>query len=773
MKAGAMAEIAIQESPWYPWERAGRAGSWAWNASTHEFFLWSRSRSLPHVPPRGQEPRPGTPGGGAGLPKVHPEDLQRYLERIERAVRSRIGWDFEYRCVLPDGTARDIQSIAHPLFDADSGLAEYLGMEVDVTERKRTEEALRESEARFRAFVDHAADAFFLHDNDDQGRILDVNRHACESLGYSREELVNQSAMMFDHWLTPAQLMRIGERVAAGEAFAFETRHTRKDGTDFPVEIRIRQFFHGGRHLGVSLARDITERKQAERNLSESHDLLRALVEGSPDPIFAKDLQGRYLMINSAGARLLGKSVEDVIGKDDASLLPPEAARAIRELDLRILVTGETESLEETVSGPGPRIFHSTKAPFRDRQGNVIGLVGISRDVSEMKRLEADLRQAQKMEAIGRLAGGVAHDFNNLLGVIIGYSELVFNRLATEDFNRGLLFEVQKAADRAAGLTRQLLAFSRKQVLQPRVLNLNPLVADLGAMLQRLIGEKIEVSRSLDRDLGMVQVDPGQFEQAVINLALNARDAMGGTGVLVIATRNARLDEGDMGRRPDARPGEYVVLTVSDDGHGMDEATKARIFEPFFTTKEAGKGTGLGLAMVYGFVKQSGGHVEVESEPGRGTTFRMFLPRTGLAATAPDPVPVDYRVSGGAETILLVEDEEVLRTMLRQVLQSHGYSVLEARDGQDGLWMAGQHQGPIHVLVTDLVMPRMGGRELADTLARQRPDLRILFTSGHTEDPVLQRGETPIGAAFVQKPFSPLALARKVRQLLDKDAPIR
>ncbi|MEO7425951.1 MAG: PAS domain S-box protein [Fibrobacteria bacterium] len=743
-----MADVAIQESPWYPWERAGRAGSWAWNASTREFFLWSRDPE-------------------SAMRQVHPEDLPRYLERIERAVRTRMGWDFEYRCVLADGSARDIQSIAHPLFDADNALVEYLGMEVDVTERKRTEEALRESEARFRAFVDHAADAFFLHDNDDLGRIVDVNRQACKVLGYAREELINQSAMLFDHWLTPAQLMRIAERVNAGEDFSFETRHTRKDGTDFPVEIRIRQFFHGGRHLGVSLARDITERKQTERALSESHDLLRALVEGSPDPIFAKDLQGRYLMINSAGARWLDKSVEEVIGKDDESLLPPEDARILRELDMRVLVTGQAESFEETVPGPNPRMFHSIKSPIRDRHGNVIGLVGISRDVTEMKRLETDLRQAQKMDAIGRLAGGVAHDFNNLLGVIIGYSELVFNRLQPDDFNRGLLFEIQKAADRAAGLTRQLLAFSRKQVLQPRVFSLNPLVADLGTMLQRLIGNEVEVTQILDPDLWMAQVDPGQFEQAVFNLAVNARDAMGRKGTLAIATRNVRLDERDTAGHPEARPGEYVMLSVSDNGNGMDEETKARIFEPFFTTKESGKGTGLGLAMVYGFVKQSGGHVEVDSEPGSGTTIRLFLPRSRLAETTMTQVLDDYRIPGGTETILLVEDEEALRTMLRQVLQSHGYTVLEARDGQDGLWMAGQYPGTIHVLVTDLVMPRMGGRELAENMVRQRPDLRILFTSGHTEDPGLQRGETPIGAAFVQKPFSPLALARKVRQLLD------
>jgi PAS domain S-box-containing protein len=472
-------------------------------------------------------------------------------------------------------------------------------------------------------------------------------------------------------------------------------------------------------------------------------------------------------MINSAGARFLGRSVEEVIGQDDGALLPPDDARSVREQDLRILVKGESETFEEAGGPAGARIFLSTKSPYRDSLGNVIGLVGISRDVTEMKRLEAEFRQAQKMEAVGRLAGGMAHDFNNLLSVIIGYSELIYGRLRPDDANRGLLYEVQKAGDRASRLTRQLLVFSRKQVLQPQVISLNPLLADLGRMLERLIGEDIEVAQALDPGLWMAQVDPGQLEQAVINLAVNARDAMGGSGRLVFGTRNARLDEVEAGKHPDARPGEYVVLSVSDTGHGMDEATKARIFEPFFTTKEAGKGTGLGLAMVYGFVKQSGGHVEVDSGPGRGTTFRLFLPRTELAETSPSLDEEDLRISGGDETILLVEDEEALRALVRQVLQSYGYTVLEARDGQDGLWMAGQYQGTIHALVTDVVMPRMGGRELAEQLIRKRPDLRVLFMSGHTGDPALRRGEAPMDAAFVQKPFSPLALARKIRQLLD------
>jgi PAS domain S-box-containing protein len=641
-------------------------------------------------------------------------------------------------------------------------------------ERTRVEEEARAREALLRVVVDHAADAFLLHDTDDEGRILDCNRQACENLGYGREELIGRYPREFDVGLPLEKVLEIGRRVGAGETFSFETRHRRKDGTDFPVEIRVRPFRHAGKRLSVALARDITERKQAEKALNESYDLLRAVLEGTPDAIFVKDLQGRYRMINSAGARLLGKSVEEAVGKRDVELFPPEVAQAIRDRDLHILATGEPETFEETAPSPGgPRTYLSTKGPYRDRQGNVLGLVRIARDVTELKRLEAQFRQSQKMESLGRLAGGVAHDFNNLLMIITGYSELVFNRLRPDDPSRGPLAEVQKAGERAVALTRQLLAFSRKQVLQPQAIRINDLIRDLCGMLGRLIGEDIELVQDLDPALGAAKVDPGQFEQAVINLAVNARDAMPGAGRLTISTRNARIGEDEGERHPDARPGDYVVVEVSDTGCGMDEAVQARIFEPFFTTKAAGSGhggrggTGLGLAMAYGFVKQSGGHIEVDSEPGHGATFRLYLPRTEEIGTAAPAVPDEFRVPKGDETLLLVEDEEAVRTLARLVLQSYGYQVLEARDGQEGLALAQRHPGPIHVVVTDMVMPRMSGRQLADQLARIRPKVPILFMSGYTDDAILQSGAAGPGEAFVHKPISPLALARKVRQILD------
>jgi two-component system cell cycle sensor histidine kinase/response regulator CckA len=392
-------------------------------------------------------------------------------------------------------------------------------------------------------------------------------------------------------------------------------------------------------------------------------------------------------------------------------------------------------------------------------------IFGTVQDITNLRRLEEQFRQAQKMEAVGRLAGGIAHDFNNLLTVITGYGELGFSMLGDGDPTREMLAEIQKAGERAANLTRQLLAFSRKQVLQPQVVSVATLLAELFKLLQRLIGEDVEMALVQGAAVGLTEIDPGQFEQAVINLAVNARDAMPHGGRLTIETHNRAFDERDASRYPDFRPGHYVVVAITDTGHGIDDATRLRIFEPFFTTKDVGKGTGLGLAMVYGFVKQSGGHVDVSSEPGKGTTFRLFLPHAERITTPEAASPEITRVPRGAETILLVEDEAAVRDLAKRVLQSCGYTVLEAADGQEALHVASEHAAPIHLLVTDLVMPRMGGRQLADTFQRIRPQTRVLYMSGYTDEAML--ANDMVGTALLQKPFRPMTIARKVRDILD------
>jgi CheY-like chemotaxis protein len=381
--------------------------------------------------------------------------------------------------------------------------------------------------------------------------------------------------------------------------------------------------------------------------------------------------------------------------------------------------------------------------------------------------MEEHFRQVQRMEAIGRLAGGVAHDFNNLLTVINGYGELALLQVGADHPTAQLLTEILNAGERASNLTRQLLAFSRKQVLDPQVVSLNALIGEVFKMLRALISESVELSFIAGPDLGLVKVDRGQFEQVVINLALNARDAMPDGGRLIIETRN--VDGGADGGPNEAelRPGRYVQVAVSDSGQGMDAETKANIFEPFFTTKERGKGTGLGLAMVYGFLTQSGGHVEVDSEPGRGTTFKIYLPWAEDAMLSAKQAVATETVPRGSETVLLVEDDEAVRKFAKSTLHSSGYAVLEARDGQDALRVADEHEGPIHLLLTDLVMPRMGGQQLTDILTQKRPETRTLFMSGYTDELRMHSPNPEPHPPLLHKPFSPGLLARKVREILD------
>ena len=391
----------------------------------------------------------------------------------------------------------------------------------------------------------------------------------------------------------------------------------------------------------------------------------------------------------------------------------------------------------------------------------------LQEQIAEHKRLEKQFLQSQKMEAIGQLTGGIAHDFNNMLTVIIGYSELMLQRLKADDPLRSEVEQVKEAGVRASLLTRQLLAFSRKQVLQPRVLDLNAVLTNMDRMLQRLIDENIDLVTMPSPGLGRVHADPGQIEQIIMNLAVNARDAMPQGGKLTIETANVELDDAYAREHVSVKPGPYVMLAVSDTGCGMDAETQARIFEPFFTTKEPGKGTGLGLSTVYGIVKQSGGDIWVYSEPGRGTTFKIYLPWVEGAVETVEPGVAPARDARGSETILLVEDDMGIRRLVRQVLAERGYWVLEAIHGTHAIQISEQHTVPIHLLVTDVVMPGMSGRELAEHLKPSRPNMKVLFMSGYTDKAIVHHGELDPGTAFLQKPFTPDALARKVREVLD------
>jgi two-component system cell cycle sensor histidine kinase/response regulator CckA len=457
-------------------------------------------------------------------------------------------------------------------------------------------------------------------------------------------------------------------------------------------------------------------------------------------------------------------------GKTDYEWLTEKTAKHLTDSDRDVLETGRSSEVVETIPAPDgkPRTWMVFKFPVRDASGRkFLGAVAI--DVTERQLLEEQLRQSQKMEAVGKLAAGVAHDFNNLLTVMQGYSELIVHRNSSMEVVRGQVGEIHKAAIRAGRLTRQLLAFTRQEVVQPKVLDLNGVVTDMHKMLKRLIGADVEFSFLPGTGLGRVKADPGQIEQIVMNLVVNARDAMPKGGKLIVETGNAEMDVSHALSRPGLRPGPYVLLAVTDTGMGMDAETRSRIFEPFFTTKDPGKGTGLGLATVYGIVKQCEGDVQVYSEPGQGATFKIYIPRvqdaaeTGRSSTASEGLPE------GSETVLLVDNERPVAAMVRATLESLGYTVIEAHNGPEALEAAGRHPGPIHLVMTDMVMPQMNGPEFAARFAGSHPGVPILYMSGYAEKAIIHQGLMDPNASFLAKPFGPATLAHRVREVLDPE----
>src|SRR3989449_2775141 len=519
-------------------------------------------------------------------------------------------------------------------------------------------------------------------------------------------------------------------------------------------------------------ARERRDRKRAEATLRVTQERLRQVTASSTGVLYATAVTGETFR-----PTWVTENITRIMGYDPAEALGPTwwtdhlhsedrdpVLAAVPSILSRDHLAFEYRFRHKDGSY---HWIHDEARLTRDSAGRPVEVFGSWVDITERKALEMQLLQAQKMEAVGLLAGGVAHDFNNVLTAIGGYAELVREDLPGEDARRHDVEEILRATERAATLTRQLLAFSRRQVLAPRVLDLNGVVAGVDNMLRRLIGADVELRTALGPVLGAVRADPGQLDQVIMNLVVNARDAMPRGGKLTIETANAELDESYALEHPSVVAGPYVMLAVSDSGVGMDAATQARIFEPFFTTKEKGKGTGLGLATVYGIVKQSGGNIWLYSEPGRGTTFKIYLPPVGQPPELPPPTPAAPAKPPGTETVLLVEDDEAVRTRARKMLASHGYTVLAAPSGADARELAASHAGPIHLLVTDVVLPGMSGRELAARFQSVRPALKVLYTSGYTDEAVVHHGVLDPGIAFLQKPFTSGALARKVRETLD------
>ncbi|MFO0650096.1 MAG: PAS domain-containing protein [Polyangiales bacterium] len=715
-----------------------------------------------------------------------------YFTQYQRCMRERVTVEFE-EYYAP----RDLWTLvtARPL-RAD-GIAIFFR---DVSERRRAEEATRVSEARLRVLVEHAPASIALFDHD--LRFLAHSRRYLTERNLPDVSLVGRLHREVFPTI-PERWRETLRRALEGETLqSNDERVDRADGTQLRIRWAVVPWRRGDGSIGGLLvfSEDLTTLHAAEAALSAQRQLSQAIIDGTPSYISALDTELRYVLVNEPAARFLGHSRESLIGKVGGFFLPEDRAAQLRSRFEEVLKTGESQIEEVTTEFNGAmHCVLSMRYPLRDADGRISGVAAAHTDITTQKRVEAELRaseararealtalekalevtrrteeklrQAQKMEAIGQLAGGVAHDFNNLLTVILGGTSEVLNTLHPSDPAYDDICEIEKAGQRAAALTRQLLAFSRKQVLTPRLVDLNELVRGAGRLLARVIGEDLELGLALAPKLDPCLIDPGQFEQVLLNLAVNARDAMPDGGSLLIETANVTLDDSYAREHPDVTPGPYVRLSVSDTGVGMSEEVRARLFEPFFTTKEVGRGTGLGLATVYGIVKQSGGAIWVYSEPGQGTTFKLYFPcAAGKASEArtSQSAPASNR---GHETVLLVEDDDQVRAAVAIMLRRGGYHVIPAANGGEALLICEQHAGTIHLLLTDVVMPKLNGRKVAERLVAMRPGLRVLFMSGYTENAIVHHGVLDAGLDFIARPISPGMLLEKVRELLDRGGP--
>jgi two-component system cell cycle sensor histidine kinase/response regulator CckA len=770
-----------------------------------------------------------------------------------------------------------------PIFDDQGKLQKVIHIATDITGRRQAEEALEEEAIRRRILVEQSRDGIVVLDQ--TGKVYEANQRYAEMLGYTAEELSQLYVWDWDvQWTREELLEKIKNIDVPGEHF--ETRHRRKDGTIYDVEISTNGAVLGGRKLVFCVCRDISQRKAAELALRESEEKYRLLVNQIPAVVFRGYTDGSIDTFDRKIETLTGYPKEDFDSrrrKWSDLILAEDLAAAKNEFLAGLKTTGAYEkeyrirkksgeiiwvqvhgqifldgagridfvngvifdvsdrkNLEEErdhlfnmsmdmfcvagfdgffkqlnpawsktlgwpetelLSRPWLDFVHPEDRPataaagerlqtgqpviqFENRYQCLDGsyrwvswnsfplleeklIFAVARDITEKRHMEEQLLKAQKMEAVGRLAGGVAHDFNNLLTAITGYSEMMLMDLRPEDPLYSFAEEITKAVNRGASLTNQLLAFSRKQILQPRVINLNDMVQDMDKMLCRLIGEDIGIVTVIDPELGLVKADPGQVEQIIMNLAVNARDAMPHGGKLTIETANVDLDQAYAQGREGVTPGPYVMLAVSDNGTGMDTDTLSHIFEPFFTTKESGKGTGLGLATVYGVVKQSGGHIWVYSEPGQGTTLKVYLPRVEESLEMVKPKAAPVTSLEGKETILLVEDDVGLRELISTALRKYGFTVLEAAQGGEALLLCEREKAPIHLLLTDVVMPQISGTALAGRLKLLHPEMQVLFMSGYTEDAIVHHGVLNSDVNFIPKPFRMVALVQKVREVLD------
>jgi PAS domain S-box-containing protein len=651
------------------------------------------------------------------------------------------------------------------------------GVARDVSERKESEKAIKKSAEKYRMLIENAGQVVLVVQD---GRFAFVNNRVLNLLGYTPEELTGKP---FVDYLHPEDKAKVAERHVKrlqGEDVPplYSFRVIDKEGEIKWLEISAVQIEWEEKPATLNFLTDITERKEAEKALRDAESRYRLHFENVSDVIYSVDRELRLVDISPSVESVLGYKPEALIGRpfQDLNLLAPEYLEKAAFDTMRVLGGERISSTEyQFITREGTMIWGEVSGAPLIREGQVVAVVSVARDITGRKRaeeehekLESQLRQAQKMEAVGVLAGGVAHDFNNILTTILGNAQLIMADLKKDDPVYEDVNEIRKAGDRAAALTRQLLAFSRRQIIEPSILGLNNLINGMEKMLKRLIREDIELKISLCSDACCVRVDPVQMDQVIMNLVVNAADAMPKGGMLTLETARINLDSSFFKYHGvEKEPGPYMMLVVSDTGAGMDREIQSRIFEPFFTTKEKGKGTGLGLSTVYGIVKQNDGFIWAYSEPGKGTSFKIYLPEVRGDEEPMDVGKSEPKDLSGNETILVVEDDEMLIKFIRKTLNVYGYRLLEARNGEEALEVSARHKDPIHLILTDVVMPRMSGLELVQRMEYLRPETRVVFMSGYTDDTIFHHGLLKEGLSFIEKPFTPEGLVRKVREVLD------
>ena len=701
---------------------------------------------------------------------IHPDDREQAVAFCRTAINEGRDHRFEYRAVAADGRVVWLRDIVRVVPGGKLKGQRLLGLMIDITEHKQMEADLQNSEERFRTAFAQAAVGQALSDKD--ANFIQVNKAFCDITGYTEQELYSMSLESITHAEDfPICMVHIGELLSGKiNSFLIEKRFIKKSGETVWVRNSVAAVRDKIGNISniIALSEDISERKKAEICLSASEEKYRSIFEETKDVIFISSPEGKFIDINPAGLEWLGYSSLEGLKRidipNDLYVNGQDRVTFQRAIEQQGYVK-DFEVQFKKANGQKITVMITATA-VHDEKGRIVNYRGIMRDVTLEKTLEHQIMEAQKMEAVGQLAGGIAHDFNNILSAIIGYGNLILMHIQEDSPLRSYVEQMLASSERAAMLTQNLLTFSRKQIINPQPCEINEIIKNVAPVLTKLIREDIELKLELSSDDSTAVVDRLQIEQVLMNLVTNARDAMSAGGILTISTQTIDIDETFIEVHGYGKVGRYAIISVEDTGAGLDEMTKARLFEPFFTTKEMGRGTGLGLAMVYGAVKQNNGFINVYSEVGNGTTFRIYLPEvTGTAERSEDAVM--QSPLGGTETILLVEDDPALRLLVVTVLDKYGYTVIEAIDGDDALARFNEHKNSIALLITDVVMPKRSGIEVFEEIKKFNPEMKALFMSGYSKDITRVKGILDTSVNFLQKPVSPNTLLKKVREILN------